>query len=273
VAHEAQLEWERRTGRLAAGAALVSAVLLLAGTVVRQAVALQSRPEDEREFLKAIDEESMSFIVSGVLQAVSFVALGVVLWYLFRATQYRREETPSWVLPLVLAGPVLLGAAAVVTDLDRLSIADDFLASGKQTEARAEDLLEDRGAAGGALGLAGTLTFAFGLVLVPLNAMRAGLLSRFMGILGMVLAAAYVLMPPIAGILQLFWVNALAVLFLGRWPGGRGPAWETGEAIPWPTAADRARAREGAEPPGDPPEPLEPEPPAERPASRKRRRS
>jgi hypothetical protein len=274
VAHEAQLEWERRTGRLAAGAALASAVLLLTGTVVRQAVALQSRPEDEREFLKAIDEESTSFIASGVLQALSFVALGVVLWYLFQATRYRREETPSWALPLVLAGPVLLGAAAVVTDLDRLSIADDFLASGKQTEARAEDLLEDRGAAGGALGLAGTLTFAFALVLVPLNAMRAGLLSRFMGILGMVLAAAYVLMPPIAGILQLFWVNALAVLFLGRWPGGRGPAWETGEAVPWPTAADRARkGQEGEEPAGEQPEPLETEPPAERPASRKRRRS
>jgi hypothetical protein len=31
------------------------------------------------------------------------------------------------------------------------------------------------------------------------------------------------------------------MLFLGRWPGaaGRGPAWETGEAIPWPSAAER----------------------------------
>jgi hypothetical protein len=272
VAHEAQLDWERRTGRLAAGAALASAALLLAGTVVRQAVALGSRPDNEAEFLRAIDGESTSFIVSGVLQALSFLALGVVLWYLFRATRYRRSDTPSWALPLILAGPVLLAAAAIATDLDRLSIADDFLGSERRTEARAEDLLEDRGGAGGALGLAGTLTFAFGLVLVPLNAMRAGLLSRFMGILGIVLAAAYVLMPPIAGILQLFWVNALAVLFLGRWPGGRGPAWETGEATPWPSAADRGRAAQAEPGEAEEPEP-EPEPAAERPASRKRRRS
>jgi hypothetical protein len=268
VAHEAQLEWERRTGRFAAAAAFTSGALLLAGTVLRQAVALESRPDDEREYLIAINDESTTFVISGVLQALSFVALGVVLWYLFRATRYRREETPSWALPLVLAGPVLLGAAAIVTDLDRLSIADDFLASGRQTPARAEDMLEDRGGGGGALGFAGTLAFAFALVLVPLNAMRAGLLSRFMGILGAVLAAAYVLMPPIAGILQLFWVNALAVLFLGRWPAGRGPAWETGEAIPWPTAAERAREAQEAAEPAEP----EPEPVAERPASRKRRR-
>jgi hypothetical protein len=127
VAHEAQLEWERRTARLAAGAALASAALLLAGTVVRQAVALSSRPDNEAEFLKAIDGESTSFVISGVLQALSFVALGVVLWYLFRATRYRKPDTPSWALPLILAGPLLLAAAAVVTDLDRLSIADDFL--------------------------------------------------------------------------------------------------------------------------------------------------
>ena len=268
MSHEAQLEWERRIAPVAAGAALASAALLLAGTVVRQAVALSSRPENEAEFLKAIDGESTSFVVSSVLQALSFVALGVVLWYLFRATRYRKPDTPSWALPLILAGPLLLAAAAVVTDLDRLSIADDFLGSGRQTEARAEDLLEDRGGAGGALGLAGTLAFAFALVLVPLNAMRAGLLSRFMGILGIVLAAAYVLMPPIAGILQLFWVNALALLFLGRWPGGRGPAWETGEAIPWPGAADRTEPAEG--PPEKEPETAAP---PDRPTSRKRRSS
>jgi hypothetical protein len=269
VAHEAQLEWERRAGRWAAAAAFASAALLLAGTVVRQAVALGSRPEDENEFLLAVHDESPSFVASSALQALSFVALGFVLWYLFQATRYRRGETPSWALPLVLVGPLLLAAAAVVTDLDRVSVADEFAESGRRTVARAEDLLEERGQAGGALGLAGTLGFAFALVLVPLNAMRAGLLSRFMGILGVVLAVSYVLLPPIAGILQLFWVNALAVLFLGRWPGGRGPAWETGEATPWPSAADRAQA------PGEPaaePSPGGEEAAPERPTSRKRKR-
>ena len=42
-------------------------------------------------------------------------------------------------------------------------------------------------------------------------------------------------------IIQAFWLGALGLLFLGNWPGGRGPAWETGEADPWPSAAAAAR--------------------------------
>ena len=74
-------------------------------------------------------------------------------------------------------------------------------------------------------------------------------------------------------ILQLFWFGALGLLFLNRWPGGRGPAWQTGEAIPWPGAAQQRAALEG-EPESEPESEPEPEPAPEpsRPASRKRRR-
>ena len=38
---------------------------------------------------------------------------------------------------------------------------------------------------------------------------------------------------------------ALGVLFFDWWFGGRGPAWESGEQIPWPSAAQvRQRAME-----------------------------
>ena len=63
-------------------------------------------------------------------------------------------------------------------------------------------------------------------MLLSLNAMRAGLLTRFMGVLGMICGAALVLLPqnPIV----VFWLLALAVLFAHRWPQGMPPAWETG---------------------------------------------
>ena len=74
-------------------------------------------------------------------------------------------------------------------------------------------------------------------------------------------------------IIQAFWLGAVGLLILGRWPGGRGEAWETGEAVPWPTTAQR---RGLAPPPdGEPaPEPDgdEPEPAPKRPSSRKRKR-
>jgi len=40
-------------------------------------------------------------------------------------------------------------------------------------------------------------------------------------------------------LLLFFWLFALAALFLDRWPGGRGPAWASGEAEAWPTVSQR----------------------------------
>ena len=40
-----------------------------------------------------------------------------------------------------------------------------------------------------------------------------------------------------------FWLLALAVLFAHRWPQGMPPAWETGTAVPWPSAAEVAERR------------------------------
>jgi Domain of unknown function (DUF4386) len=252
VAPDQQLEWEARAGRPAAAAAFGSAVFLIAGTIVRQAVALESRPDDDREFLLAIDDQAGAFVVSSVLQSLSFVALGVVLWYLYRATKYRRPNLPALALALTYAGPSLLAVAGVVSDIQRIDLADQFTASGVQAgeagEKRAEDLTDDRSVVAAALGSGGTLALAFSLVLISLNAMRAGLLSRFLGILGVIVGVLYVL-PVFGGplIVQVFWAGGLGALFLGRWPGGRGPAWDSGEAIPWPSAAEQRARREGAE--------------------------
>jgi hypothetical protein len=93
-----------------------------------------------------------------------------------------------------------------------------------------------------------------------------------MAVLGAVTGALLVLqlVPLVPVIIQAFWLGALGALYLGRWPGGRGPAWDSGEAEPWPSAAGRGGllARPAAEEAGTP----EPEPVPERPSSRKRRR-
>jgi hypothetical protein len=83
-------------------------------------------------------------------------------------------------------------------------------------------------------------------VLIAMHAMRAGLLSRFMGILG-VIVGALTAVPLLGGapVVQLFWLVAMGVLFLNRWPQGRGPAWNAVEEIPWPTAQDRRDALAG----------------------------
>ena len=89
------------------------------------------------------------------------------------------------------------------------------------------------------LGLAGGLGLVVALFYTCLWAMRTGLLSRFWGSLGMALGVA-----TLFGLIifLLIWFVYLALLLLGRIPGGRPPAWAAGEAIPWPTPGERAAA-------------------------------
>jgi hypothetical protein len=277
--HDAQLDWERRAGRWAAAAGFLSATCLVANTVLVQAVVLQDRPTQDRGVLLAIDEYSGAFLASSFVQGLNYIGLGVVLWFLFKVTRYRREELPAWFIWLVYIGPVLFAVASVLSTLDRIDIAEQFASSGETQgragERRAENLLEDRAPVSVALGAAGTLALAFSLVLVSLNAMRAGVLSRFLGIIGIIVGVLYVI-PVFGGplIVQIFWLGALGAVFLGYWPGGRGEAWETGTAVHWPSAAERRREALGAQAASDVEE-GEPEPDAdepERPAPRRRKR-
>ena len=243
---EEQLSWEARAGRSAAAAAFASAVLLLASRIYLPA-RLGDTGEGARGSLIAIDSHQADVIVAGVLQAVAYLLLVAVIVYLYRVTKFRRQELPSVALVLGIAGPILAGAAVVATQLMLIDVAGDFTASGPRTEDRADDLLRE-GDIGTLrlIGLAPNLAVGFALVLINVNAMRAGVLSRFMGILGIVIGALYVLPLLDLSVVQLFWLLALGVLFLGRWPGGRGPAWERGEAVPWPSAAEQREAAAGA---------------------------
>jgi hypothetical protein len=83
----------------------------------------------------------------------------------------------------------------------------------------------------------GELLLAVSFVLISMQAMRVGLLTRFMGYLG-VFAGVLVLFPigsPVP-VVQGFWLVALGVIFAGRWPAGQPPAWEAGVAMPWAPA-------------------------------------
>jgi hypothetical protein len=87
--------------------------------------------------------------------------------------------------------------------------------------------------------LGGALALAFALVYTCLNALRAGLLTRFWGSLGIALGVAALL-----GLFQitLLWFLYFGLLLAGWVPGGRPPAWSTGQAMPWPSPGERAAA-------------------------------
>lgn len=91
------------------------------------------------------------------------------------------------------------------------------------------------------LGLAGAFGFAVALFYTGLWSMRTGVLSRFWGSLGMVAGIALFL-GPLFFFVTLVWFVYFGLLVLGALPGGRPPAWEAGEAVPWETPGEKAAA-------------------------------
>jgi len=68
--------------------------------------------------------------------------------------------------------------------------------------------------------------------------MRTGILPRFWGSLAMVAGVAF-LLGPLFLVTLVFFVY-FGLLALGIVPGGKPPAWEAGEGIPWPTPGEKA---------------------------------
>jgi hypothetical protein len=242
VNSEEQLEWEKDKAPAAAAAAFGAGLFSVLSLVIQIAL-IGEGGDGDRGALIRIDENATGLYASFAAQVISLLLAAGAMFYLLRATSARRAEVPRFVMVVLPLGPVLFGIGGLLAQIDFLGIADRFLASGPQaqTEMRAGELLDDRDIAGGIIASGGTLSLALSFVFVSLNAMRAGLLSRFMGIIGIFVGALLVLplVPGGQSFIQLFWIVALGVLFLGRWPGGRGPAWESVEAIPWPSAQQR----------------------------------
>jgi hypothetical protein len=280
VTRDDQLAWEARWAVPAGIAAFGAALLLVVSATL-------FFPKDRKgidrapDLLLSIDDQSGAYLASAILTALAALLLLAVFLYLFRAVLARGGGVPSWFLYLVIGAPVLFAVGTIAYGLQAVDIADEFASGtpirGQQGADRAKDL-SDASPILLAAQTAGTVGVAFLFVMLPLRARRVGLLTPFMGILGAIAGALIVFqLAGVSAIVQGFWLGALGLIFIGRWPGGRGAAWESGEAEPWPTAAQRRAELSGppAEPApdGNPSDGLpDPEPVPERPPSRKRRK-
>lgn len=196
------------------------------------------------------DDKVVPLLIVALVLAIGSAAMAGVLGYLFRATQARSPALPRIALYGALLGPILLGVAEIALQIGITVKARDFVGGEDLSTEAAHDALQ-----GGVilaaqiLRQAGILLLAFSFVLISLNAMRVGLLTRFMGILGMIVGGLFII--PLGAnlpIVQCFWLVAIGFLILDRWPGaaGRPPAWSTGRAEPWPTQQELREQREAA---------------------------
>jgi hypothetical protein len=209
----------------------------------------------------------------GLLSAISFIAMSFALYYLYRATAARHPQIPRAMRILVVAGPVTAAVGALMTSIGRIIAANDYLGSDDKTPEAARDaLLPAATQAGQILLFAGVFALAIGIVFVALNAMRAGLLTRFLGVLGVISGVIWVVPLDPLGLVRALWLIFLGFLILGRSPGGVPAAWQTGRAEPWPTQQQIREQREAAKAPAEAPQAPAPAAAPRQPQRQKRKR-
>jgi hypothetical protein len=228
---EQQLAWEARQRPRAAAAAILAGVLTL-GANVWSAVGFRGAPH--AGFLESLQNaqrpgaigtassvrtRSYEFfhdhvaaaIGSSVLLALGLVALAWAMSFLAAATRARRPEMPRFAAYLPIVGALLQAVAALVRSVATSIGVSNFLDGPHTVDAAAKISSGSLLVAAAFIGFVGQFTLAAGLVLVCLHAMRAGLLTRFLGVLGIIVGVLQII--PI-GVLPVAQAIVLGVLLL-----------------------------------------------------------
>jgi hypothetical protein len=237
--------------------------------------------------VKFVSQQTFGLIAGSLLGAVSVIGLTLVVLLLLDAARFRRPQTWAAARPLVLYGGVavaILGVAnhvAIAIQAHSFDVGRDF-SNHAVDQVLPSIFVPPQSTVNiviAYLGLLVGLALSAGIIATALNAQRVGLLPRWMGILGMF---AGVIVSPIGQ--QLFgaelqvvpalWLVMMGLLYIGRWSKGDPPAWEAGEARPWPSPSQQRAERQAAEGSGKPVADVAPEPtrPSSGRAANRRRR-
>jgi hypothetical protein len=243
VSKQRLLERERRWATAAGYTALLIAPLYIGSLfILTSSVTFGGLPTEQ---LRVADENSGALLVSSAMNALAALLICPPLLYLFRAAQARSDRVSQAMIGFVFIGPVLLALRSVLSAISQSQIASDFVsqsAPGGDIYTLLDDLAEGSTVAevAGSLFFPAVLGLVVAMIYTSLQAMRAGLLTRFIGTLGMALGGALVVIAPQLSLLAIsIWFGWLGLMFLDRVPRGRPPAWAAGEAIPWPKPGEQ----------------------------------
>jgi hypothetical protein len=238
-AADEELAWERLWAPRA-GLAALGAAAFTVGSFFVQLPMLRDRTKNEAETLLSVHKHAAGFVAGGTLQLLAMLFIAVVLWYLYRAAKHRRPQTPSIALVLGIGGPVLFGVVGAISPFVVKHFAAEFAAGANKSNQHAKDLVSGSAAqVFGIVSVPSGLALVFAMVMNNINVMRAGLVSTFVGIIGVIAGLLFVIPLGPPQLLLFFWLVSVGVVVLDRWPGGRGPAWASGMAVKWPSPAER----------------------------------
>jgi hypothetical protein len=197
--------------------------------------------------VKYLSHHASSLIIASVLAMIALVTLALVLVLLAEAARFRRPTSWAAARPLILIGGVGLAVISLAHQV-LLAIETHSFATGHDFTNHAVDHALAKSTplvVSQYLDLLAGLSVAVAMGVIMVNAMRVGLVTRWLGVVG-ILSAILIFLPLGGATLEVipsFWLVAMGILYVGKWPNGQPPAWESGEARPWPS---RAQARQEA---------------------------
>ncbi|HEY1597560.1 MAG TPA: DUF4386 family protein [Thermoleophilaceae bacterium] len=241
-----QLAWERRFGPWV-GAAGALATLFIIISFAMQLSVLRDKTKNEAGTLRSVHKHGSSFVGTGIFQMLALLCVMGILIYFYRATKHRRPQTPTITLVLSIVGPIVFGIAGILAPLAIKHVATEFVNGTNQSNQHAKDLVNSGTAKTFSfVAQFGSLSFAFPMVMTNVNSIRTGLLNTFSGVIGVIAGVLFVLPLGPPQLLMVFWLVAVTLICLDKWPGGRGPAWASGTAVKWPTAMEKRGMAPGA---------------------------
>jgi len=199
--------------------------------------------------VKYLSHHASSLIISSVMAAFAIIALTLALMLLAEAARFRRPASWAAARPLILIGGVALAVISLVhqavlaIETHSFAVGHDFSnhavdnALAKSTPNLISQYLD----------LLAGLAVAIAMGVIMVNSIRVGLVTRWLGVVGII--SALLIFLPIGGatleVIPSFWLVAIGILYIGKWPNGQPPAWESAEARPWPSRA-QMRQQAGA---------------------------
>jgi hypothetical protein len=218
-------------------------------------------PSLQIPFFEYLDTKTALVLFVGVSGMIGFLGLAWAAGFLGVVTRARTPSLRRWLIYFPIVGGAVVGLGWMLSQIGSVALTNEFL-SGPRTVDAAQENANTLVVFAAILFRLGGLVLAIGLVVISLNAMRVGVLTRLFGYIGIIAGALNVICP--LPVVQVFWVAGLGLLYLGRWPGGDLPAWRSGRAEPWPGTPARM-------PPPEKPAPAEKTVPASARRKRKKR--
>jgi len=187
--------------------------------------------------LRFLVHDQLPLLAASLVAALGAVAMTFPLRYLAAAERARTTTTPSAVTGyLALYAPLVIAIFVPAFEISLIVGAHSYLSGSARTASAVS------AATGGGLRVAlqlivtvGELALAAAFLLISMRAMRVGLLTRMLGIVGMISGVLFVIPLTPLPVVQALWLVFIGAMFVGF--GGRQlpEAWSVLEARPWPS--------------------------------------